>query len=86
MVENENGEYFLISAFLGGGKFICVHWFEILGEYSAAACTRSYSLGSKKSAEYHHYMIGPQTKNKKYYFLSFVGILVVILGRFFRAE
>jgi hypothetical protein len=54
MVDNENGEYFLISAFLGEGKFICVQWFEILGEYSAAACTCSYSLGSKKSAEYHH--------------------------------
>ena len=26
--------------------FICVRCFEIIGEYSAAACTRSYSLGS----------------------------------------
>ena len=51
---NIGAKYFLISAFLGEGKFICVHWFEILGEYSAAACTRSYSLGSKKSPEYHH--------------------------------
>ena len=32
---------FLISAFLGEDKFICVRWFEIIGEYSAAVCTRS---------------------------------------------
>ena len=32
---------FLISAFWGEDKFICVRWFEIIGEYSAAACTRS---------------------------------------------
>ena len=32
---------FLISAFLGEDKFICVRCFEIIGEYSAAACTRS---------------------------------------------
>ena len=28
--------------------------FEIIGEYSAAACTRLYSLGSLFSAGYHH--------------------------------
>ena len=32
---------FLISTFLGEDKFICVRYFEIFGEYSAAACTRS---------------------------------------------
>ena len=32
---------FLISAFLGEDKFICVRSFEIIGEYSTAACTRS---------------------------------------------
>ena len=32
---------FLISALLGEDKFICVRCFEIIGEYSAAACTRS---------------------------------------------
>ena len=31
----------LIYAFLGEDKFICVLCFEIIGEYSAAACTRS---------------------------------------------
>ena len=31
---------FLISAFLGEDKFICVRCFEKIGEYSAAACTR----------------------------------------------
>ena len=43
-----------ISAFLGEDKFICVRCFEIIGEYSAAACTRLYSLGSLFSAGYHH--------------------------------
>ena len=32
---------FLNSGFLGGDKFICVRCFEIIGEYSAAACTHS---------------------------------------------
>ena len=32
---------FLISAFLGEDKFICVRCFEKISEYSAAACTRS---------------------------------------------
>ena len=32
---------FLISAFLGEDKFICVLCFEMIDEYSAAACTRS---------------------------------------------
>ena len=32
---------FLISTFLGEDKFICVRCFEIIGEYSAAACTHS---------------------------------------------
>ena len=32
---------FLISAFLEEDKFICVRSFEIIGEYSTAACTRS---------------------------------------------
>ena len=31
----------LISAFLGEDKLICVQCFEILCEYSTAACTRS---------------------------------------------
>ena len=34
--------------------FICVRCFEIIGEYSAAACTRSYSLGSFFRAGYDH--------------------------------
>ena len=32
---------FMISAFLGEDKFTYVRCFEIIGEYSAAACTRS---------------------------------------------
>ena len=32
---------FLNSGFLGEDKFICVRCFEIIGEYSAAICTRS---------------------------------------------
>ena len=32
---------FLIPAFLGEDKCICVRCFEIIGEYSAAACTHS---------------------------------------------
>ena len=31
----------MISAFLGEDKCICVRCFEIIGEYSTAACTRS---------------------------------------------
>ena len=32
---------FMISAFLGKDKYVCVRCFEIIGEYSAAARTRS---------------------------------------------
>ena len=32
---------FLISALLGEDKFVCGQCFEIIGEYSAAACTHS---------------------------------------------
>ena len=43
---------FLISTFLGEDKFICVRCFEIIGEYSADACTR---LGVFFRAGYHHF-------------------------------
>ena len=47
----------MISAFLGEDKFICVRCFEIIGEYSAAACTHLYSLGSFFRAGYLHYCV-----------------------------
>ena len=61
---------FLISAFLGEDKFICVRCFEIIGEYSAAACTRS---GAFLIQVYHHYMMMMITQAKDSHISIFWG-------------